>query len=117
MAHPPVTAVVTAAAQALADAEAYIPMDQAPAHFPGKRVHRATVWRWHLTGLHRHGQVIRLRTVTVGSRRYTTQAWIDEFLRACNGEAPLTVSPGQRQRQADAAMQTLSAMGVGSTRP
>jgi len=115
MAHTPITAGVTAAAQALVDAEAYIALDQAPAHFPGKRVHRATVWRWHLTGLHRHGQIIRLRTVTVGCRRYTTQRWIDEFVARCNGEPAPTASPSQRQRRAAAAMTTLAGMGVGTS--
>lgn len=91
----------------------YIPLDHAPAYIPG-RPHRATPWRWATRGLTRHGQIIRLQTVMAGGRRYTTVAWIAEFLSRCNGEPSPTASPGQRQRQASAAMATLADMGVGS---
>ena len=91
----------------------YIPLDQAPAHIPG-RPHRATVWRWSLRGLTRKGEIVRLQTTAAGGRRFTTAAWIADFLARCNGEAPQAVSPGRRQRQAAAAMSTLADMGVGT---
>lgn len=93
----------------------YIPLDQAPAQVPG-RPHRATVWRWSLQGLIRHGEIIRLRTIAAGGRRFTTAAWISDFLGRCNGEAASSVSAGRRQRQAASAMDSLAAMGVGSAR-
>ncbi len=91
----------------------YIRLDDAPALIPG-RPHRATVWRWSLRGLTRHGEIIRLRTIAAGGRRFTTLPWIADFLARCNGEAAQAVSPGRRQRQATAAMSTLADMGIGS---
>lgn len=40
-------------------------------------VNYLTVWNWHKHGL----QGIRLATTTVGGRRYTTRAALDEFSR------------------------------------
>lgn len=51
--------------------------DRLPSGRRGKRLNRATLWRWALRGL-RGGR--RLRTVTAGSTRVTCDAWVWEFL-------------------------------------
>lgn len=55
-----------------------IPLTEAPKHIPtreGKRVHRATVFRWALQGL---GDT-RLETVKCGGKRYTSRQAIATF--------------------------------------
>jgi len=51
--------------------------DRLPSGRRGKRLNRATLWRWALRGL-RGGR--RLRTVTAGSTRVTCDAWVWEFI-------------------------------------
>ena len=91
----------------------YIPMNDASQFIPG-RPHRATVWRWCLKGVRRHGEMVRLKTVAVGGRRYTTRADIESFLTACNvrSEAPPPVVSDSFRRRAEAAGEMLNAMGV-----
>ncbi|MBX3441227.1 MAG: DUF1580 domain-containing protein [Planctomyces sp.] len=97
-----------------ADQQEYIPLPQASAHIPGSP-HRSTPVRWALHGLHIGGQIIRLRTVRVGGRRFTTAVWIEEFLAACDGrdQQPVAMTPARRRRQAEAAVDALASMGVG----
>ena len=90
----------------------YIPLNQAPAHIPG-RPHRATVWRWSLRGLTRNGATRPPADDRGGWSPITTVLWIDEFLARCNGDSTPVVSPGRRLRQA-AATSTLADMGVGA---
>lgn len=59
----------------------------AKAVIPGNP-HITTRWRWRTQGVRRHGQTIRLQTVSAGQRCYTTQAWVDEFVAACTGGSP-----------------------------
>lgn len=51
--------------------------DRLPSGRRGKRLNRATLWRWALRGL-RGGR--RLRTVTAGGTRVTCDAWVWEFI-------------------------------------
>ena len=51
--------------------------------------HVSTLWRWHLRGV----AGVRLRTIVIGGRRYTTEPFVEEFLARVNdlrsgGEAP-----------------------------
>ena len=89
----------------------YIPLNDASKFIPG-RPHRATVWRWCLRGIQRRGSTVKLSTVAVGGRRFTTKESIAAFLRACNGDAPKPVASDSFQRRAEAAGRTLEAMGV-----
>lgn len=58
-----------------------------PSGRSGKRLNRATLWRWALTGL-RGGR--RLRTVAMGAARMTCDAWVWEFLtQAGEAQTPL----------------------------
>lgn len=58
------------------------------------RPHRATIWRWALQGIRHRGETIKLATIAVGGRRYTTKANIDRFLAACNG---VTTDPSESE--------------------
>jgi hypothetical protein len=84
-----------------------------PGRRPGKRVSVQTVWRWCMRGV-RKG--IRLRSVLVGGQRYTTPAWINDFIEAVtrvarpeevNHPAPRVL--GFRQKASDAAAEELRA--------
>lgn len=63
--------------------DGYIPIERASTLIPG-RPHRATLWRWISRGLKRNGRIVKLQTLTVGARRYTHPAWIEDFLRDCS---------------------------------
>jgi len=52
-----------------------------PRHGDDKPVHTNTLFRWALQGV----RGVKLRSVLVGGKRYTTQAWVDEFVAALNG--------------------------------
>lgn len=98
------------------DVDGYISLDHAPRLIPG-RPHRATVWRWVSHGVTRGGNVIRLRSIMSGGRRYTRPDWITDFLARLNADNPTqqpapSMTPARRQRQAAAAMATLAQMGV-----
>ena len=54
-----------------------IPLDEVCRRLP-TRTHRSTVYRWAQRG--RRG--VRLRAVTVGATRCTTEAWLMEFFEA-----------------------------------
>jgi len=61
-----------------------IPLGRALIHLPhtidGKTVHRSTLHRWAIQGL-RGG--LKLYTVVIGGRRYTSLAAIQDFLAEC----------------------------------
>jgi len=48
-----------------------------PSRCAGKRLNRATLWRWALKGT-RDGW--KLRTVEIGGGRFTCDAWVCEFI-------------------------------------
>ena len=91
-----------------------IPIDDVPLHVPtpGKRIHRATGWRWTLRGLKRNGQLVVLKSKFIGGRRYTTLGDIERFLRACNGDVESPTVTGDFSQRAMAAGQILESMGV-----
>ena len=79
--------------------------------FPGRgRLHISTVQRWRQVGV----RGVRLETVRVGGKTFTTREAISRFISAQNQDAdrPLTISMTQRQRQSDAAREALRAAGI-----
>ncbi len=52
-----------------------------PSRVLGKRLNRATLWRWALHG--------RLRTVQIGGGRFTCDAWVCKFIHG-GSRAPIT---------------------------
>ena len=93
----------------LTEADPYLSLDDACGQFPG-RPHRATVWRWALKGVSRHGANIRLRTIICGSRRFTQREWCVEFLSALNADNPSS-SADDALRRAREAGRALEALG------
>jgi len=57
----------------------WVPLGHAVRWIP-YRPNYSTLFRWSTTG----SKGIVLRTQRVGSRRFTTRAWVEEFLAACN---------------------------------
>lgn len=80
------------------DPNEMFPLDKASNHVPG-RPHRSTCWRWAERGVIRNGEKIRLETISVGGRRYTSQKAIDRFIAACNPPGPdQPMSPNSLKR-------------------
>src|SRR5262245_51033290 len=50
-----------------------------PSSRPGKRLNRATLWRWSLKGT---SSRVLLQTARLGGCRYTCDAWVAEFMAA-----------------------------------
>lgn len=74
--------------------------DRLPSSRRGKRLHRATLFRWVSPGV-RGG--IALRSVRLGGCRYTSDAWVAEFMRATSAADSLphprrSVSAEKRER-------------------
>lgn len=67
--------------------------------FPGDP-HVATRWRWKSKGITRRGQIVRLKTIVCGGRCFTTQPWANEFIAACNADAPAVESADDFSREA-----------------
>lgn len=55
--------------------------DRIPSSRRGKKLHRATLWRWAFDGV--RGGIV-LQTARLGGCRYTCDAWIAEFMRAAS---------------------------------
>ena len=60
--------------------ETLLPLTEAAAHVPALS-HSSTVQRWFLRGI----RGIRLETVLIGGKRYTSAEVLDRFYRAING--------------------------------
>ena len=85
-----------------------------PGRVPGKRMAVGTIWRWCRRGV-RNG--IRLKSVLIGQQRFTTRAWLQEFIDALtqaaepDGREPLHLrTPRQRQTAAERATEELKEM-------
>lgn len=78
---------------------------------PG-RPHLATVWRWCQRGV----RGVKLETIVVGGRRFTTTEALERFIArttaAANGEPAPIRTPRQRQRAIAAAEAALAADGI-----
>ena len=75
-------------------------------------VNSSTTWRWALDGV----RGVKLRTFSVGARRYTTDAAIEEFVTATTavaaGEQPLQRSSRQREAAVAHAERELRGEGI-----
>jgi hypothetical protein len=78
--------------------ELLIPLPKSPrAINPTAPPHLSTVIRWVLRGV--GSPPIRLATVKVGGRRYTTAAAIEEFIAATTGRAIVSGTEMTRRRE------------------
>src|SRR5262245_60550476 len=71
-------------------------------------VHVATCHRWRLRGV----RGVKLRTCVIGCQRYTTRAWLEEFVAATTAAADAASVPElslRRQRELDAVERRLVA--------
>jgi hypothetical protein len=71
-----------------------IPLAEVPRLLPG-RTSPKTVHRWVADGL--HGGRVKLKSLKIGGRRYTTPEWLREFVASLNRDRPrpdLAPSPG-----------------------
>ena len=57
-----------------------------PSRRPGKRIHRSTLWRWATKGT---GEVV-LQTMKLAEGRFTSDGWVNDFMRECTRRAQLT---------------------------
>lgn len=63
--------------------------DRLPSRVCSRKLNRATLWRWALRGA--RGRV--LRTVVIGSGRFTCDAWVAEFFDGCAPREPWRPRP------------------------
>lgn len=89
--------------------ELFLPPEAAK-HAPGK-VHVSTIIRWMLTGV---AGGLKLESIKVGGRRYTSREALERFAERCtNSDADTSSRPRhQRDRAAEKAGDELAAMGV-----
>lgn len=69
-----------------------------PGREPGRKISIDSIWRWCIRGV----RGVRLRSVLIGGRRFTTRQWLLEFIetRSRLSEAePLTVQLPRTVRQ------------------
>ncbi|HWB11540.1 MAG TPA: DUF1580 domain-containing protein [Pirellulales bacterium] len=82
------------------------------AKFAPGRPHLATVWRWCQRGV----RGIKLETIVVGGRRFTTVEALERFITrttaAANREPASVRTPRQRQRAIEAAEAALARDGI-----
>jgi hypothetical protein len=84
---------------------------QAAKRLPG-RPHSSTIWRWHMRGV----RGIRLETVLIGGRRYTSvdalQLFVEQTTASADGTPVPSRTSGQRRRAIAAAKQDLEEAGI-----
>ena len=90
--------------------ESIITLGEACRVVPPHGVSTATMARWIQRGV----GGVRLATIVIGGRRFTSREAIARFISAQNADDSPTpaVSPAQRTRQAKAAQQELARAGV-----
>lgn len=78
----------------------------------GRGVNVSTVWRWTLRGI----RGVKLDTILVGGIRYTSHEAMQRFFAAttaaANGQAVLSRTADQRQKQIEAAERELAKHGI-----
>lgn len=98
--------------------ETIITLGEACREFPPNGVSDATIARLIQKGLKIKslGIFIKLETVKIGGRRFTSKEAIARFIAAQNADndpAAPVITPSQRRQQADAAQVELRKFGVG----
>jgi Protein of unknown function (DUF1580) len=77
--------------------ETLVSLAEAVCLLPGRRPHSSTLWRWYRRGVHG----VRLETVVVGGRRFTSRAAIERFIqRTTAARNGATASLNERQEPA-----------------
>jgi hypothetical protein len=95
----------------------YLTLSQAARCLPGKPS-PTTIWRWMTAGVHG----VKLQTICVGRIRYTTRAWLDEFLTATTAAADAklvsaqhlqpSTKPNPKGKRSTTTVEKLKAAGV-----
>jgi hypothetical protein len=90
------------------------PLNRPEAFWPTRPVpDLSQFFRWRTRGLLApSGARVRLQTVKIGLRRFTTKAAVAEFIAAQNGQPVAVEKPEQKKRRASDAGKVLEAMGV-----
>ena len=92
--------------------ETLVPVSKIPNHVPG-RPHLATCWRW----IQRGCRGVKLETVLVGGRRFTStlalQTFVERTTAAADGDSPAIAStPSARRKAHERACAELDAAGI-----
>ncbi len=84
---------------------------EAAKHVPG-RPHVCSLWRWRTQGF----KGVRLETVLVGGRRYTSKEAIQRFVEkttaAVDGPSTRASTPARRKRELERAQRELEKAGL-----
>jgi hypothetical protein len=93
------------------DSEDMFPISDVPKRLKS-RPHIATCWRW----IHQGCRGVKLETVSIGARRYTSQAALQRFVErttaAADGEPIPARTVRQREKAIAAAERELAAAGI-----
>jgi hypothetical protein len=96
--------------------ETLISLTEASKRLPG-RPHVSTLWRWNERGV----RGVRLETLVVAGRRYTSSEALERFVAAttaaADGERLPIRTPRQRQLAMERAERELAEDGLSTTRP
>jgi hypothetical protein len=101
------------------DGVTYRPLSTVRARFPGTRtnglLHLSTLIRWCTRGIRLpDGSRVRLRSIRVGCRWLTTDAWVDEFIAVLTAahvdqdDTSTIRTPARRQLDSEAAGRKLT---------
>lgn len=66
----------------LPDLDEFIPLAHAARFVPGGGVHPMTVYRWQARGLQVGNRIVKLQSLKVKSKLFTTRRWLSEFIAA-----------------------------------
>lgn len=99
------------------ESETIITIGEACRAFPPNGISDATMARFIQKGvkIKALGVFVKLETIKIGGRRYTSKEAIAQFIAAQNADdAPAThaITPAQRTRQAQAAQRALQEVGL-----
>lgn len=91
--------------------ETLVPVAKIPSHVPG-RPHSATCWRW----IQRGCRGVKLETVLVGGRRFTStlalQTFVERTTAAADGTSPdITSTPAAARKRHERACHELDEAG------
>lgn len=90
--------------------EHMLTLTEAARHLPG-RPHVSTLWRWYTRGV----RGVRLETLVVGGRRYTSREALQRFSERLTGTEAVASTyrtPGQRRRASEQAGRALTELGI-----
>lgn len=98
------------------ETETIITLGEACRAFPPKGVSAATLARWIQRGIKVRtlNSFVKLETLVIGGRRFTSREAIARFIAAQNVAEPLSpsITQAQRRRQTEAAQASLEMIGI-----